>query len=182
MLRIDARRPRRDAGFALVEVMIAAGLLVTLAVGISQTIAVAVRVSYAARVRTVSTILAAQKMEQLLSLEWGHASAGSPPIRLAVSDTSSDLSSDPATDSGPGLQPSPPGVLESNVPFYFDYLDAAGVWVGRGPIASPRAVYMRRWAVQPLQTDPENVLLLQVLVSTAAGDQVRLVTVKARRP
>jgi hypothetical protein len=175
-------RPASSAGFALVEVMIAAGLLVTLAVGISQSIAVAVRVGYAARVRTVSTILAAQKMEQLLSLEWGHESAGSPSIRLAVSDTSTDLSSEPATDSGPGLQPSPPGVLEFNVPFYVDYLDAAGVWVGRGSIPPPRAVYIRRWAVQPLPTDPENVLLLQVLVSTAAGGQARLVTVKARRP
>jgi type II secretory pathway pseudopilin PulG len=182
MASIDARRVRRETGFALVEVLIAAGLLVTLAVGISQTIAVAVRVSHAARARTLSTILAAQKMEQLVSLEWGHASAGSLAIRVAVSDESTDLSSDPATDAGPGLQPSPPGTLESNVPFYVDYLDGAGAWAGNGSIPPPRAVYIRRWAVQRLPADPENVLLLQVLVLTAVGEQSRLVTVKARRP
>jgi prepilin-type N-terminal cleavage/methylation domain-containing protein len=174
-----------DAGFSLVEVMIAAGLLASLAAGIAQVFGLAVRASHAARVRTVSTILAAQKMEQLRSLEWTCGPGGE-----ALSDTSTDLSSDPSSDAGPGLAPSPSGTLEANVPFYVDYLDAAGRWVGGGPSPPAAAVYVRRWAVQPLPGDPENMLALHVLVIArapvagaggATADAARLVSIRARR-
>ena len=62
-----------SAGFALMEVMIAAGLLIAVAVGVSQVSAAAVRASHAARARTFAAVLAAQKMEQLRSLTWTRA-------------------------------------------------------------------------------------------------------------
>lgn len=185
MARQGAHGLDGDAGFSLVEVMIAAGLLASLAAGVTQVLGLAVRASHAARVRTLSTILAAQKMEQLRSLTWTCAPGGD-----ALSDTSTDLSSDPSSDTGPGLRPSPSGTLEANVPFYVDYLDAAGRWVGRGPSPPAAAAYVRRWAVQPLASDPENVLALHVLVTARASlagaggapaDATRLVSIRARR-
>lgn len=190
---VHERADRRDgaAGFALMEAMIAAGLLVAVAVGVSQIAAIAVRASYAARVRTISTMLAAQKMEQLRSLAWRHAWSGTPAVRVRLSDVSTDLSRDPPTDDGPGLLPSPPGTLDSNVPFYVDYLDASGTWAGRGSSPPAAAVYVRRWAVHPLVSEPDDVLVLQVLVTTArrtiaeSPDPIaesRLVSVMSRRP
>ncbi len=181
---------REEGGFGLVEVLVSASLLVAVAVGVSQLAALAVRMSHAARVRTLSTILAAQKMEQLRSLGFGHEWIGSPAVSVATSDVSTDLSSDPPNDLGPGLLPSPPGSLESNVLFYVDYLDAAGRWVGRDAAPPAEAVYIRRWAVRPLDADPDNMLVLHVLVTarasmppagSAPADAARLVSIRTRR-
>ena len=185
-----ARRCGGEAGFSLVEVMVSAGLLVSVAVGVSQVLGLAVRASHAARVRTVSTLLAAQKMEQLRSLTWGYAWSA-PGVRQLVSDASTDLSSDPPTDAGRGLLPSPPGTLDANVPLYVDYLNADGHTLGGGATPPATAVYIRRWAVQPHPADQDNILVLQVLVTTTRtptrragttwGD-ARLVTARTRRP
>jgi hypothetical protein len=179
-----------EAGFGLVEVLVSAGLLVTVAVGVSHVLALAVRANHAARVRTVSTLLAAQKMEQLRSLTWTYAWSA-PGIRQPVSDVATDLSSDPPTDTGRGLLSSPPGTLDSNLPLYVDYLNADGNTLGGGTTPPATAVYIRRWAVQRHSADPDNILVLHVLVTTTRtrtgragttwGD-ARLVTVRTRRP
>jgi hypothetical protein len=88
--------------------------------------------------------------------------------------------------------PSPAGTLDSNVPPYVDYLDAAGTWAGRGATPPGSAVYVRRWAVQPLGRDPDDILVLQVIVTTSRSTAVetartipyeaRLVSVLTRRP
>jgi Tfp pilus assembly protein PilV len=166
-------RIRGDAGFSLVEAMLAAGMLATLAAGAAQVFAVSARGSHLARVQTLAAVLAAQKMEQLRSLTWAHAPGGEP-----VSDISTDLTSDPPTDAGVGLRPAPEGTLDDDVPFYADYSSAAGVRVD----ARAGAAYVRRWSVAPLASDPDNLLLLQVRVVIADGGDVRLVTIKARRP
>ena len=130
-------------------------------------------------------MLAAQKMEQLRSLRWTRTRTGTPAVSVPASDLSTDLSSDPPTSAGRGLSPSPAGTLDSNVPPYVDYLDAAGVWVGRGASPPGTAVYVRRWAVQPLESDPDDILLLQVIVTTTAAantHESRLVSVLTRRP
>ena len=176
---------RRAAGFALVEVLMAACLVITVAVAVSQISAAAVRASYAARVRTLAAMLAAQKMEQLRSLRWSRTRIGTPAVSVPVSDVSTDLSSDPPTDAGRGLSPSPAGTLDSNVPFYVDYLDAGGTWVGHGATPPGAAVYVRRWAVQPLESDPDDILVLQVIVTTTAdavAHQARFVSVLTRKP
>jgi hypothetical protein len=189
-----ARRSRtRDNGYALVEVMLVCALLVAIAAGTAQVIPVAMRATLEARWRTAATVLAAQKMEQLRSLTWRSDVVGSPPAWQAVSDTSTDLSADPPGDGGAGLTPSPAGTLEANVPRYVDFLDGSGRWVGSHRSPPPDAVYTRRWSIRPLERDPDNTVVLQVLVTTsrraanprrAAGAmaaQVLLACVKTRR-
>jgi hypothetical protein len=149
---------------------------------VAQVVAAAVRVSRQARVRTMTTMLAGQKMEQLRSLPFAHVSVGDPALSIPYADGSTDLSLDPPGDSGPGLRPSPPQALTTSVMYYADYLDAFGAWVGRGASVPPGTVYTRRWAVGPLPADPDNVLVLRVLVTTVWGDESRVVALKARRP
>ena len=175
------------AGFALLEVLITAGLAITVAAGASHILAIAVRASHSARVRTMASMLAAERIEQLRSLAWSHVTTSGPAISMSFSDFTTDLSNDPATDSGPGLLPSPPGTLEANVAGYVDYLDGAGRRVGAGGSPPATAVYIRRWAVRPLASDPENILAFQVVVATRAPagvnspDSVRLVGIEARK-
>ena len=174
-------------GFALLEVLITAGIVVAIAAGASQIVAIAIRAGHAARVRTMSTFLAAEKMEQLRSLAWTHTTTSSPAISISSSDVTTDLSSDPANDAGPGLLPSPVGTLLGNVPSYVDYLDGEGRWLGRGASPPASAVYVRRWAVQPLASDSENILVFHVVVTTRATggavspDAAHLVSIEARK-
>ena len=65
-----------------------------------------------------------------------------------------------------GSWPSPPGTLTSNVDGYVDYLDGGGRWVGRGGSSPATAVYIRRWAVRPLASDPDDLIVLEVVVGT----------------
>jgi prepilin-type N-terminal cleavage/methylation domain-containing protein len=65
-----------DRGFALVEVIVAAALLVTLAAGVSPTIAAAVREGHASRLRAIATVAASGKIEELRSLPPGDMTAG----------------------------------------------------------------------------------------------------------
>jgi prepilin-type N-terminal cleavage/methylation domain-containing protein len=152
-----------DAGFTLIEVLIALLVLSILALGVASMFGIAIGAVHGARNQTSTAVLAAQKMEQLRALTWGYDSEGQG---LPVSDTSTDLSATPSASSGPGLNPSPAGTLDANTPRYVDYLDARGQWVGTGTTPPPSAVFVRRWSVEPLPTNPNNTLILQVLVTT----------------
>lgn len=153
----------RDGGFTLVEVLVAMVLISIAAVGTAQMFVLAVRTNQAARHQTSTTILAAQKMEQLRSLTWGFDDTG---LGLPVSDTTTDLSVMPVTATGGGMNPSPVDSLTANRAGYVDYLDARGTWVGSGATPPGTAVFIRRWNIQPLATNPNNTLILQVLVTT----------------
>jgi prepilin-type N-terminal cleavage/methylation domain-containing protein len=153
---------RREAGFTIVEVLVALTLIACSAIGVAQLFHVAVASTRAARHQTSTSTLAVQKLEQLRALRWVWASETGLPDQ----DASTDLSTDPATDTGVGLTPSPAGTLAANVPGYVDYLDARGSWVGTGAIPPGPAMYIRRWSIDPLPADPGNTLLLQVLVTT----------------
>lgn len=175
------------AGFALLEVVITSAIATTMAAGACVVLAMAIRASHRAQVRTMATMVAARKMEQLRSLAWTHISTAAPAISMSSSDLTTDLSNDPATDDGPGLMRSPVGTLVSNVDGYVDHLDATGRWVGRGSSVPATAVYIRRWAVQPHPSDPDNLLIFDVVVGTrGAGpsllaDPIHLVSVEARK-
>lgn len=183
---------RSNSGFALAEVMVAAALLVAIAVGVTQIIAQSVRASFAARTRTVATVLAMQRMEQLRALTWNEAFDAATGVLVPASDIATNLSTDPATAGGPGLAPSPQGTLDANLPPYVDYLDSAGNWVGNGAAPPRAAVYIRRWSVAALESHPDSVRVLQVLVTSSrtpsglppargfSGD-AWLVSVKTRR-
>jgi type II secretory pathway pseudopilin PulG len=185
-VRVPVRRSN-SAGFALLEVLITAGLVVAVAAGGSHVLAIAVRANHGARVRTMASMLAAEKIEELRSLTWSHVTTSSPAISISSSDVTTDLSRHPATDSGPGLLPSPPGTLDANVAYYVDYVDGAGRCIEGDDSPPLSAVYIRRWAVRPLASDPDNILVFQVVVTTRAPggmlspDTAHLVTIEARK-
>jgi hypothetical protein len=141
----------------------------------------------------MATALAAQKMEQLRSLAWTESTDITTGARLLESDRTTDLSIDPEDDAGRGLEPSPDGTLDDDVPPYVDYVDANGAWAGNGSDPPQRAVYSRRWSIRPLDEDPADTLVLQVRVTWARErrpvswtgsqrplDDVRLVSIRSR--
>lgn len=66
----------RDDGFSLVEVLIAALVLATGVIAMAQLFAIAAAANVAARSKTVATILAEQKVEQLRALGWPDLAPG----------------------------------------------------------------------------------------------------------
>lgn len=153
-------------GFSLIEVVVSLGLLSVVALSVAQLFAVSTRANFVAKGRSSSTALAEQKMEQIRSLTWGFDTEG---LGLPVSDTTTNLAVSPPTQSGTGLNPSPANALDTNVPGFFEYLDENGAWVA----AAADAAYVRRWAIRPLPTNPNNTLIIQVLVSPLVDELTR---------
>jgi prepilin-type N-terminal cleavage/methylation domain-containing protein len=176
-------RIQNHAGFSLIEVLVATAILAAAIGALAQLPIIAVRANAEARTATVTTLLAAQKMEQLRGLAWGIDALGLP-----VSDVSTDLtSSPPLAGAGVGLTPSPSDALQRNTPGYCDFLDANGRSLGGG-LPPPGAFYVRRWSIDALPSSPD-ALVLQVLVAkigiaastTERGPgKARLVTLKTR--
>jgi prepilin-type N-terminal cleavage/methylation domain-containing protein len=164
-------RSDSSSGFSLVEVMISMAILTAVSLGVAQLFGVSTKANFAARGQTSTTAMAEQKLEQLRSLTWGYDADGQG---LPVSDTTTNLSVDPPAATGAGLNPSPANALDENTPGYVDFLDANGAYVGTGSTPPSTAVYIRRWSVRPLPTNPNNTLVLQVLVAPVANEAVRL--------
>lgn len=154
-------------GFSLVEVLVSMGILTAVSLGVAQLFAISGRANLIARGMTSTTAMAEQKMEQLRALTWGFANDGTG---LPVSDTTSNLSVTPANAGGTGLNPSPTNALDQNVAGFCDFLDAGGNWVGNGTTPPATAVYIRRWSITPLPTNPNNTLILQVLVTPIVNE------------
>lgn len=181
---------RSDAGFSLIEVLIATLLLATALTTLGQLFALSARSNIGARSTTYTAMLAQQKLEELRALTWGFDTQGLP-----ISDTSTDTTVSPeAMAGGTGLSPSPAGTLSDNTTGYVDYINQFGEKLGGGAFPPANAVYVRRWSVEPLPSNPNNTLVLQVLVfrnndrgsaNNGAGrllpEEARLVTVKTRK-
>lgn len=186
-----------EAGFSLAEVMVAACILTVGLVSLAQLFAISTRGNAAARSNTFTVILAQQKMEQLRGLTWGFDTIGLP-----ISDTTTDLSAvspetgcpTPGSGRGTGLSPSPAGTIGANTDGWVDYLNQFGCVLSGGGSPPQGTVYIRRWSVEPLPTNPNNTLVLQVLVfvNKDRGDadqgnvarlpeEARLVSVKTRK-
>jgi prepilin-type N-terminal cleavage/methylation domain-containing protein len=183
----------RDGGFSLLEVLFATTVLSVALAGLANLFAVATRANGRARATTYAAILAQQKMEQLLNLTYAFDSLGVPRT-----DLDTDITVVPELpNGGTGLRPSPATALGANTVGYVDYLDANGTSLG-GLEANPPpgAVYIRRWSVEPLPINPNNTIVLQVLVTRARHrgaadgaigvvsrlpDEARIVTVKTRK-
>jgi prepilin-type N-terminal cleavage/methylation domain-containing protein len=157
-------------GFSLVEVVFSIALLTVVSLGVAQLFAASTNANRVARSRTSTTVLAEQKMEQIRSLSWGFDLLGQG---LPVTDTTTNLAVYPHRDDGAGLNPSPSDTLLKNTPGYVDYLDASGAWIGTGENPMAGAVYIRRWAIIPLPTNPNNTLVIQVIATTVA-DEARI--------
>jgi prepilin-type N-terminal cleavage/methylation domain-containing protein len=158
-------------GFSLVEVLVAMGLLTAVSLGVAQLFALSTRANVIAKGQTSTTAMAEQKLEQLRSLTWGFDLAGQG---LPLSDTTSNLTVTPPTQDGSGLNPSPVDSLEQNTAGFVDFIDGAGAWVGTGTTPPATAVYIRRWSIQPLPTNPNNTLVIQVLVTPVVSEQARV--------
>lgn len=181
-----------NRGFSLAEVMIAMGILTAVSLGVAQLFAASGRANLIARGQTSTTALAEQKMEQLRSLTWGFDDAGQG---LPLTDTTSNVAVYPAQQNGTGLNPSPSRALDENTSGFVDYLDDKGAWVGTGQTPPGNARYIRRWSIQPLPTNPNNTIIIQVLVTPVANEANRpeevsrtrmpgdalLITVKTRK-
>ncbi len=185
-----------ERGFTLAEVAVSTGLMAVAAIGVAQLFAVAVNANLASRGQTSSAVLAVQKMEQLRSLTWGYAEGPSGAVGAAITDLTTNLTIDPPAAGGAGLSPSPANSLDQNTAGYVDYVDALGNWVGTGGTPPPGTVYVRRWSIEPLPTNPNDTLVLQVRVIPARRearrtngsaarskleDETILVSVKTRR-
>jgi type II secretory pathway pseudopilin PulG len=187
-----------DAGFSLIEVLFATGLMVVALVSLAQLFALSTRANYSSKTTTYAALLARQKMEQLRGLTWGF-----DPLGLPVSDYATDLVNIPQPagcpasaggGAGVGLQPSPPGALLTNLAGYSDFLDQNGCVLGGGPNIPLETIYIRRWTIEPLPSNPNGTLVFQVLVTRrnergAAGEgsvtrlpeEARLMSVKTRK-
>jgi type II secretory pathway pseudopilin PulG len=178
-----------ETGSTLIEVIVAMLITVTALVSMAQLFAVSTGSNLAARNNTFTTVLAEQKLEQIRSLTWGF-----DPQGLPLSDFTTDTSVTPEAAGGTGLQPSPGTALQQNTVGYVDHVTANGVIVGNGAQPPATAVYTRRWSIEPLPTNPNNTLIIQVLVTPNRNrgqadqgnvgrlvDEARVITIKTRK-
>ena len=179
-----------ESGFSLLETLIATLLLAGGLLATAQMFALATTGNIAAQRSTYTATLAQEKMEQLRGLTWGFDVLGLPS-----QDYMTNISVEPPSNNGVGLQPSPGNALSANVEGYVDYVDRTGNSLGGGPVAPANTTFVRRWSIEPLPTNPNNTLIFQVLVFAlgdrpAAGqgpvldrvrDETRLVSVKTRK-
>ncbi len=162
-------------GFTLIEVMAALGLLVGGFLAVAQLLVVASRASHLSLATTMATSLGAQQLERLRSPAWGVADDGAEVGEFV---------------------PSPPGSLGADTAGFVDYLDDRGVAIGSGLSPPARAMFTRRWSVEPCDGRvPARTIVLRVVVlrrevsmGRTAGDAaawvetIRLVGVRTRRP
>jgi len=180
-----------DRGFSLIEVLVATTILAVALSALAQLFAVSTKANTSARSTSFAAILAQQKMEQLRGLTFGFDNLGLP-----ISDTTTDVTTVPETlAGGPGLSPSPAGTLSQNTGGYCDFLDERGNPLGGGTVPPATTAYIRRWSVEPLPTNPNNTLVLQVLVTRLRNrgtadqttdvkrlpDEARMVSLKTRK-
>jgi len=168
----------------------ATGLMVVAVASLAQLFALSTQRNKGSKNTTFAAVLAQQKMEQLRGLTWGYDALGLP-----MSDTTTDTTVVPEGNAGTGLSPSPSNTLQQNTIGYVDYLDARGQSLGGATTNPPAtAVYIRRWMIEPLPTNPNNTIVMQVLVTrhrnrgTADSgsvirlpEEARVISVKTRK-
>jgi hypothetical protein len=152
-------------------------MLAVVSLGVAQMFALSTEKNLAAKHQVSTTTMATQKMEQLRGLTYSYDAGG---LGLPVTDTTTNLTLCTPDATGHGLDPSPttPSVnasLESNIQGYVDFLDGRGNCVSASGGTTPPsgAVYTRRWAIQPLPTNPNNTLVLTVMVTPTAREKNR---------
>lgn len=190
-------RSTDDSGFSLIEVIVATFVFAVGLLAMAQLFAIATRGNTSARANTFTVMLAQQKMEQLRALTWGFDTVNLPVSDFATDTTNAGtLAGCPAggTGAGTGLSPSPAGTLGQNTDGWVDYLDETGCDLGGGGVAPQGTAYIRRWSVEPLPTNPNNTLILQVLVTRRTNrgvadagnvarlpEEARLMSIKTRK-
>ena len=115
---------------------------------------------------------------------------------MPVTDTTTNTTSvNDTNNGGKGLTPSPANTLNHNTDGFVDYLDQFGNQLGSGEAIPNTAVYIRRWSIDPLPTNPNNTIVIQVLVTRETNrgtadqngsterlkDEARVMSVKTRK-
>ena len=159
-------------------------MLAVVSLGVAQMFALSTEKNLAAKHQVSTTTMATQKMEQLRVLTFSYDGGG---LGLPVTDTTTNLTLCTPDTTGHGLDPSPAtptanASLESNTRGYVDFLDGRGTCVSAsgGTTAPSGSVYTRRWAIQPLPTNPNNSLVLTVLVTPTAKESRRTISSDGR--
>jgi type II secretory pathway pseudopilin PulG len=181
-----------EGGFSILEVLVATTVMTVALAALAQLFAISTRANASAKNTTYASVLAGQKMEQLRGLTWGFDTLGLP-----LTDSTTNITVVPESPTGgKGLSPSPPGALGQNTEGYCDYIDKNGNTLGGCTVPLADAYYVRRWAVEPLPTNPNNTIVLQVLVArnrsrgaadqtvttvTRLPDEARIISVKTRK-
>ena len=150
---------RMESGYALIETLVAAAIVVSLAAGVAQVALLTSAAVQASGAQGRALFLAVQKIEQLHSLAWTFDDMLQP-----VSDAATSLAFDPPAPGGRGLQPSGPLTGPGGGAGYVDYLDPDGRWIGTGAQPPAGTGFVRRWSVSPVTAPGGDALLLQVLV------------------
>src|SRR5688572_314921 len=119
-----------DAGFSLLEVLVASTILTVGVLSLGQLFALATTSNSSSKNTAYASVLAEQKIEELRALVWGFDVDGLP-----LSDTTSNTAVSPETSTGgTGLTPSPATALQENTQGYVDYVDRFGNKVGDGDV------------------------------------------------
>jgi len=169
---------------------VATAIMAASVAALGQLFAVAVASNRGARYTTYAASLAVQKMEQLRGLTYGFDA-----LALPITDVSTNTAVYPANPTGgTGLSASPSGALTTNTAGYVDFIDQYGKQIGSGSTSIPTGtVYTRRWSIEPLPTNPNNTILVQVIVTRfrnqsvgvlstgRSPDEARLVSIKTRK-
>jgi type II secretory pathway pseudopilin PulG len=180
-----------QGGFSIIETIFATGLLATAVVALAQMFVISVKNNQNARTGSYAVTLAEQKMEQLRGLTYGFDTIGLPVTDTTTNTTAKD-------DNGPGgkgLTPSPENTLTHNTDGYVDYIDQFGKNLGGGEAILDGTVYIRRWSITPLPTNPNSTIIIQVMVTRERNrgladqsgsterlkDEARIMSVKTRK-
>lgn len=137
---------RGEQGFSLVEAVAAMALVVVVVAAVSTALVTGRAMAGYEREQAVGRAAARARLATLSSLPFSTI-AGIDGAPVAVTDTTSDVASDPIGSGGTGLGPSPADALWVDRAGYVDYLDATGRGLGSGAVARARAAYVRRWAI-----------------------------------
>jgi type II secretory pathway pseudopilin PulG len=130
----------KDAGFSLIEVMVALTICIVGALSLGQLLVASDKTRRTAYETTRTLLLAEQKIEALRSLECGS-----------------------------GLC-SPPGKLDVDTQGYVDYLDSDGELLANNSVgAPPGTAYIRRWSVDAVAGSAIGTTVVQVLVMPVMG-------------
>jgi prepilin-type N-terminal cleavage/methylation domain-containing protein len=149
---------RGQAGFTLIEVLIALGLLMIVAAGILPIGLLAVKTTEnQGHLLARTTEYAQDKLEQLMSLAYG--------------DSASDTRVFPATDlGGTGLTIGGSADPDAPVALYVDYLDRDGTLVPSVGVTAPDDWYYKRvWAITSPRAQLKQITVTAVVRSAVAS-------------
>jgi type II secretory pathway pseudopilin PulG len=120
------------SGCSLIEVLVAMAIFIVVAAGLGQLATLAAGANLRAGRTSLATVIAQQKIEELLS------------------------------DPGLAHNLSPPRALTSSLDGWFDFVDRRGRPIGPGATPATGSDYLRRWSVEALTDSATLVVQVEV--------------------